>query len=668
MRARDANNATWYMLRYGEQFAVDSPDTFVDNHTPFMSATLFYDDERHVLELLPEPSTTPIAPLPGLAVDTGGEIYRSRPGIGTVMVHCGPHRWPLVCETQVFINPMGMALDRRGYLYVADPAARRVLVVLPDDGTLIAVLGPGCMVEPVDVAVTRTGIIYVADPGAGKLWFYNSRFVLLGSFEARNAEGLPAVPRPVAVMIEAAGTLLVADAGHPRLLRFSLAGEPLADVALTTATARLNVGPEVLDVLNDLYGSRALRFVPGNCCPTAGFRDGAERLVEIHRALRLLQLRLGRRFATNGTFISAGFDSGLPGMVWHRVLVEADLPDNTAITVETATSDNPDAPDLLSDDVWSAPRNRDGAPLPISAAVSDQLIQSAPGRFLWVRIRLGSTGDATPQLRSVRILYPRHSYLDLLPRVYRRDPDGAWFMERFLALFEAVFTGIENRYERFSNEINPDAAPLEVINWLACLVDLSFDPSWCLRRRRDLVNRAMDLYRRKGTPRGIADYIEIYTGTRPTIIEDFLLRPRETSFLGRPGNVLGCPLHLRAQTGDVRPEERILRDHAHRFSVLVYITDACDAETVLPVVARIVEVNKPAHTAHRLRAVHPDLRVGVQSTVGVDTVLGGRPAAGVRVTGCGTPQPSTEPGHILGSDSILGERRPHYIRPGDIRI
>ena len=63
-----------------------------------------------------------------------------------------------------------------------------------------------------------------------------------------------------------------------------------------------------------------------------------------------------------------------------------------------------------------------------------------------------------------------------------------------------------------------------MIDWLACLVDLVFDPSWPLERRRALVAEAMALYRTRGTVRGLERYIEIYTGMRPVILEGFLTR------------------------------------------------------------------------------------------------------------------------------------------------
>ena len=267
---------------------------------------------------------------------------------------------------------------------------------------------------------------------------------------------------------------------------------------------------------------------------------------------------------------------------------------------------------------------------------------------------LESGGNATPSVRSIKVTYPRNSYLELLPRVYRRDPAGALFLEQFLALFERVLTGVEDDYERFSRQLNPDAAPIDVINWLACLVDLSFDPSWPLARRRALVAAAMDLYKRRGTVAGIERYVEIYTGVRPVVVESFLARPRQPAYVGRAGSILGCTLSLSPVAADAGPDEALVRGYAHRFTVLVFPVDECDGETLLPVVDRIVTVNKPAHTVHEVRAVFPEARIGLQNTVGVDFVLGGRTAPRVSLgPGCG-------PARGRGRDGRCGRRG----RPG----
>ena len=137
----DPNGAGWYVLRYARDF--DGPGAVPGLplwQQPTLGPELFYDDVRHVLELLPVPGTSPIAPLPGLAVDVTGEIYRVNERGELVRRHCDGCEAPLLCEPGVLVSPAGLALDRRGFLYVADPGAHRVVVMDPDDGSVVEVL------------------------------------------------------------------------------------------------------------------------------------------------------------------------------------------------------------------------------------------------------------------------------------------------------------------------------------------------------------------------------------------------------------------------------------------------------------------------------------------------------------------------------------------------
>jgi len=660
MPARDANDATWYVLRYPEDFAsppgADDNAPFGDSSSPFHDGALFYDPARHVLELVPEPlppgQEAPL--LPGLAVDVTGEIYRVDPHThALVRIRCDGSEAPLPCEPHVFARPAGLALDRRGFLYVADRTAQRVVVLLPDDGSVHALLGGG-FVEPVDVATAPDGRIYVADRGSGRIEIFSPRWRHLGGFAARGPAGLPATPRPIAVMINPDHSVLVADAAHPRLLRFAPDGAPLAEVPLSTLAAPLAGGDVALDALAQAYGARAPRFLAAGCGPLPD-GDGGVRLAAVHRALRLLRLGLGRSFAARGVFISAALDAGAPATTWHRIQLDADLPPGTAITVETLTADDR-APHHRD---WQAPRDTAGWPVAFHADTPDQLVQSPPGRFLWVRVTLSSDGTATPSLRALRVYHPRISYLALLPPVFQRDPDAAQFLQHFLALFEHVFTGVEDRYQEFSRELNLDAAPREVLAWLAALVDLAFDPSWPIERRRALLAEAIRLYAIRGTPRGIERYVEIYTGMRPLVMESFLERPRRPAFLGRPGSLVGCGLPLVGCAPDATPEATLYADHAHRFRVYVYLDDPCREPVLRAVVDRIVEVNKPAHTEHELCLVYPGAQVGMTTSVGIGWVVGAAEAPSVRLGGCDPAGPAA----VLGQSAVIGERRASYLRP-----
>jgi phage tail-like protein len=657
MPARDANDATWYVLRYPEDFRprVAGPG---DPSPPRLEPTLHYDEGRGVLELVPGSPEDESEPAPGVVVDIDGDVYRVVREGELVVVHCDGSEEPVACDPGVMAGPRGLALDGRGLLYLADARARRIVVLDPGDGTVRALLH-GDLEEPVDVAVDLSGRVYAADRAGRAVRVWDAAFRSLGKFVPRSPDGFPAVPRPIAVTVDDDGAVLVADARHPRLLRFAPGGTYLGDVVVAAPAADDAEAAIPLAALRRVYGDQGARFVAGVCGPCAPANDGRRALVAAHRAIRLLALRLARSFAREGTFVSAALDGGLPGTTWHKVEVDADVPAGTSLTVETATAEQRQAFDPATAS-WAAPLGPAGAPAPFTTEVPDQLVQSPPGRWLWARVRLRSGGLATPALRALTIRYPRVSYLDLLPRVYRRDPDGTRFLERYLALFERILTGLEDRYERFGRELDPAAAPPDVLAWLACLIDLVLDPTWRLDRRRALVMSAMDLYRRRGTPEGLRRYVEVYTGTRPVIVEAFLAGSAVPSVLGRSGAALGCELQLAPARG-LPPAAALRRARAHRFSVYVYLDNDCEEAAVLAVVDRIVTVNKPAHTIHELVAVRPGAQVGM-AAVGIDFLVGGQPARPSPLPGCPIPgEPPAE--RILGRRVILTDRRPAYVRP-----
>jgi phage tail-like protein len=679
MPARNANDATWYVLRYKEDFTarpeapLDPSAPFGSPSSPYLQPTLLFDELRGVLELQPEASPHAADPPRGVAIDVDGDIYRVDDDGRLIVVSCDGSAAPVLCEPGILAQPAGLALDRRGFLYVADPAARRVVVLLPDDASVPAILGGGgpigLLVEPIDVAVSPAGFVYVADRAGGRIAVFSAGMRPLTSFGTAAAPNRAA--RPIAVMIDADGSLLVADAWLPRLQRYASDTTRIADVELATLLAPLAGGDIAKGALDRAYGKRMPRFIVGNCGPCMSLEnDGGARLAEVHKALRLLAL--GRRFEAKGIFISRALDAGTPNTPWHRIEVEfADAPPpQTRVVVETLASDDP-TPVTHS---WIGPRDATGAAIPFTADLSEQLVLSPQGRFLWLRVTLESDdGNGTPSVRAIRAFYPRVSWLDLLPSAYRRDPAAASFLDRFLALFERVFTGIEDRYVAFSRELDLDAAPRDVIDWLAALIDLSFDPSWPIERRRALVSEAMSLYRMRGTIPGIERYVEIYTGIRPSIVEGWLERPARPSFLGRPGSVLGCGLPLlgNAPSPAILPDDRLWARYAHRFTIYVYVEDGCDAQLLLPAVNRIVEVNKPAHTAHDMLAVYPDARIGLQSRVGLDLVVGAATAPGTRlgdgsgaavVTATSAENGASRAGGVLGLNTVLGARRPEYVR------
>lgn len=264
------------------------------------------------------------------------------------------------------------------------------------------------------------------------------------------------------------------------------------------------------------------------------------------------------------------------------------------------------------------------------------------GRFLWLRLsfegarrrRADEHAIATPRLLSARALYPRPSYLALLPSVYarrdeREDPAGALFLERFLALFEEHLTALETRYEDVSRLLNPAGADEEWLRFLAGWLGLVFDPSWDVERRRRLVLAAPELFRLRGTPAGLLRALEIYLGRAPVLVEGFRWRPSGPLILGRSGRI-GCS-RLAEPAEGLSARASDLAEHAHRFTLFVEVESGCDLAALESALRRLVDSIEPAHAEYHLHFVPPRARVGLQSTVGLDCVLGGTDTEGIEL-------------------------------------
>ncbi|MGL4397983.1 MAG: phage tail protein [Hyphomicrobium sp.] len=250
------------------------------------------------------------------------------------------------------------------------------------------------------------------------------------------------------------------------------------------------------------------------------------------------------------------------------------------------------------------------------------------GRYLWLRVQFDGralppgTGvgyaleaSATPELRAIRIIAPRPNLLDFLPALYargdlREDAPGANFMERFLSMFEGQFTRIEAAYDSVSRLLNPDAADTEWLEFVASWLDISFDPSWPIDRRRQLVREAWTLKAGQGTLRALRRYLEIYTGRPVSIGESFRRRPPPPIQLGARGALGLAPL---GGASDQDDDPSL----AHRFSVGVNLPSGEAQLAARSTVLKIIDTMKPAHTRFAL-----DTRGGAAARIGMDAFIG----------------------------------------------
>ncbi|MFI6638400.1 phage tail protein [Streptomyces sp. NPDC050504] len=329
-------------------------------------------------------------------------------------------------------------------------------------------------------------------------------------------------------------------------------------------------------------------------------------------------------YVTGGSYVSEPIDSGISRCRWHRVRVEADVPEGTSVALRIVVTE--DGHYEESDWQTSAP------------GVVDFLVDQPPGRLLRLHLRLTGDGAATPVVRRIRLDFPRVTSADLLPPAFRQDPAADDFTERFLSLFDATFADVDRIVERYPALLDPAGVPDRVLPWLAGLLGLSYEAGWDAGVRRALLAAAPELYRRRGTPWALREAVRIVFGAEPVVAE----LPGERSWAQvRAADGDGGPTERRG-LGAVRlfgrsasrfrvggsalgaaplrafgsPDSDPLTAHAHRFRVSLPAGTADESA-----LRRLVERQAPAHTVGSVRTGGTGFVVGSRSTVGVDTAF-----------------------------------------------
>lgn len=144
------------------------------------------------------------------------------------------------------------------------------------------------------------------------------------------------------------------------------------------------------------------------------------------------------------------------------------------------------------------------------ASPEDMLLTDADGRYLHVAINLIGSRETAPRLQTFRVYCPRQSYLRYLPEVYQERDRQSPFLSRFLSIFESIFVDIEQTLEMDTQYLDPQEIPVDYLSWLNSWVAVELGESWPEDARRELLERAPELYRMRGTKQGLVELIDLY--------------------------------------------------------------------------------------------------------------------------------------------------------------
>lgn len=221
-------------------------------------------------------------------------------------------------------------------------------------------------------------------------------------------------------------------------------------------------------------------------------------------------LRQVKIFHDIPSYTSKPLDSGVSGCLWHRIVLDADIPENSTITVSYITSETED---FENPSDYEKP-----APIVFTKA-KDALINAQPGRYIQLEIDFHRGGKEAPVLREVKIYYERLSYLRYLPAVYQENSESKEFLERFLSIFESSLYDSEETISNIPIFFDPMAAPEDFYRWLADWLSLDLYDLLEEDKKREFILRAVEFYKKKGTVSGLEDLVTFLTGKKCCIKE-----------------------------------------------------------------------------------------------------------------------------------------------------
>ncbi|MBF2064580.1 MAG: phage tail protein [Calothrix sp. C42_A2020_038] len=103
---------------------------------------------------------------------------------------------------------------------------------------------------------------------------------------------------------------------------------------------------------------------------------------------------------------------------------------------------------------------------------------------------------------------PWSAYMNFLPVLYREVD----FIGRFMKIFEQAYQPVIDSYAVMWANLDPLTAPRALLPFLAHWVAWPVDSIWNLPQQRRLIRRAVEIYRWRGTRKGLRLYLHLYTG------------------------------------------------------------------------------------------------------------------------------------------------------------
>src|SRR5256714_8265457 len=153
------------------------------------------------------------------------------------------------------------------------------------------------------------------------------------------------------------------------------------------------------------------------------------------------------------------------------------------------------------------------------ANVEFKLVDSEERMFSVVR-QYPEAGDALAESRLIKVEIATRPWIGHLPGIYQdADEENADFLQRFLLISAHLTCGVEESLEFVHELFDPRITNARWLPWLASWLAMPLLEGWSEEKRREIIQRTPELYRKRGTAEGLRLALRLFADVNAEVHE-----------------------------------------------------------------------------------------------------------------------------------------------------
>lgn len=535
-----------------------------------------------------------------------------------------------------WLNPiLDLKIAPGGQLVVLDAAAR--VMVIDREGNICQYIHGLPLQQPTDIALDAAGDLYILDSGSVFRyhdWQYIERMSVPYDETGKQLKGLYISPAgQLYIVVESKGEVPgPVDLEVPRYL-------------LDDSDDRLRL---FSTIEHEMPGDREVKYGGGDSPAAASHTrvvagPGNDLFIVGKNGSWITHLeylnvtRKNRSGDFTGLSIIGPMDSRDRQTHWHRLLFHGEFRKGNRVQCLVHVTDRSmsrENAELLLRSEWEPVFNL-GIATPESRVIDALLPEETQGRYLWIKLWLYGDEGSSPCISDLAVFFPRSTYLEYFPAIYKEDQSSQYFLERYLSLFQSLFSRVDLTIRDLDGYFDPWGVPAIFLSWLGSWMALPIESGWPEEKQREFISLAPAFYKYRGTPDLLCRFLQFFTETPVYVVERYRLehiledaRLDQDCFGvladGLPGDEeVPGPLYFLPASSLVDPDivEVLYNDVQNRPDVYFLIGETPGREFPYDLVRRVIAQVKPAHISYQVLILRSYLLLGHHTYLGVNSRL-----------------------------------------------